>query len=273
MKTVVVTGSASGMGAATRKRLEGDGHTVIGVDLNNAEVNVDLGTEHGRVHAVDAVMQLGDGAIDGVVTFAGLAGTTSRPGSTVAAVNYFGTVAVLEGLRSALAAARGGEAAAVAISSNSSTVQPGLPGTLVEACLAGDEDEARRLGDELGAPVAYPSSKLAVARWVRRNAPQQPWAGAGITLNAVAPGYVETPMTAEIRRDETIGPLLDQFPIPVGRPGRPQEIAALVAFLLGPEARYLCGSVVLADGGSEAFLRPDHWPVAWRSPRSSATWE
>jgi NAD(P)-dependent dehydrogenase (short-subunit alcohol dehydrogenase family) len=70
-------------------------------------------------------------------------------------------------------------------------------------------------------------------------------------------------MTAEIRRDEKIGPLLDQFPIPVGRGGRPEEIAALVAFLLGPEARYFCGSVVLADGGSEAVLRPDHWPAAW----------
>ena len=35
------------------------------------------------------------------------------------------------------------------------------------------------------------------------------------------------------------------------------------AFLLGPEARYLCGSIVLADGGSEALLRPDHWPASW----------
>jgi NAD(P)-dependent dehydrogenase (short-subunit alcohol dehydrogenase family) len=142
-------------------------------------------------------------------------------------------------------------------------VQPGLPSALFEACLEGDEDEARRLGDELGAPVAYPSSKLAVARWVRRHAPKAEWAGAGITLNAIAPGYVETPMTIEIRADEKIGPLLDQFPIPVGRAGRPEEIAALVAFLLGPDARFLCGSVVLADGGSEALLRPDHWPAPW----------
>jgi NAD(P)-dependent dehydrogenase (short-subunit alcohol dehydrogenase family) len=181
----------------------------------------------------------------------------------VASVNYFGTVTLLEGLRPALEAARGKAPAAVAISSNSSTVQPGLPTTLVDACLAGDELEARRLGDELGAPVAYPSAKLAVARWVRRNAPTDAWAGTGITLNAIAPGYIETPMTAEIRRDEKIGPLLDQFPIPVGRGGQPEEIAALVAFLLGPDARYFCGSVVLADGGSEAVLRPDHWPAAW----------
>jgi NAD(P)-dependent dehydrogenase (short-subunit alcohol dehydrogenase family) len=261
--TYVVTGSASGMGAATKSRLEADGHQVIGVDVRDATATFDLGTPDGRTNAIEAVFQYADGAIDGIVTFAGLAGTSTRPGGVVAAVNYFGTIALLEGLRPALEAARGKQPAAVAISSNSSTVQPGLPSTLVEACLAGDEDEARRLGDELGAPVAYPSAKLAVARWVRRNAPAAAWAGTGITLNAIAPGYIETPMTAEIKRDEKIGPLLDQFPIPVGRPGRPEEIAGLVAFLLGPEARYFCGSVLLADGGSEATLRPDHWPAAW----------
>ena len=263
MRTIVVTGSASGMGATTKQRLESDGHNVIGIDVRDAEATFDLGTPDGRSNAIEAIYQYADGAIDGIVTFAGLAGTSTRPGSTVASLNYFGTIALLEGLRPALEAARGKQPAAVAISSNSSTVQPGLPSSLVEACLEGDEEEARRLGDELGAPVAYPCSKLAVARWVRRHAPKPDWAGAGITLNAIAPGYIETPMTAEIRADEKIGPLLDKFPIPIGRGGKPEEIAALVAFLLGPEARYLCGSIVLADGGSEALLRPDHWPTSW----------
>jgi NAD(P)-dependent dehydrogenase (short-subunit alcohol dehydrogenase family) len=262
-RTIVVTGSASGMGAATKARLEADGCEVIGVDVRDAEATFDLGTPDGRTNAIEAIYQYADGAIDGLVTFAGLAGTTTRPGSVVASVNYFGTIALLEGLRPVLAAGRGKQPAAVAISSNSSTVQPGLPSSLIEACLEGDEDEARRLGDELGAPVAYPSSKLAVARWVRRHAPQPEWAGEGICLNAIAPGYIETPMTAEIRRDEKIGPLLDKFPIPVGRAGKPEDIAALVTFLLGPDARYLCGSVVLADGGSEALLRPDAWPIPW----------
>jgi len=261
--TYVVTGSASGMGAATKARLEADGHEVIGVDVRDATATFDLGTAHGRENAIAAIYQYADGAIDGVVTFAGLAGTSSRPGGVVASVNYFGTITLLEGLRPALEAARGKQPAAVAISSNSATVQPGLPPDITDACLAGDEEEARRLADKLGAPIAYPSAKLALARWVRRNAPKAEWAGTGITLNAIAPGYIETPMTAEIKQDKKIGPLLDRFPIPVGRPGRPEEIAALVAFLLGPEARYVCGSVLLADGGSEAVLRPDHWPAAW----------
>ena len=262
-RTIVVTGSASGMGAATKQRLEAAGDEVIGIDVRDATATFDLGTPEGRTNAVEAVYQYADGAIDGLVTFAGLAGTTTRPGSVVASVNYFGTIALLEGLRPALAAARGGAPSAVAISSNSSTVQPSLPSDLVELCLEGDEEEACRLGDELGAPIAYPCSKLAVARWVRRHAPKPEWAGEGITLNVIAPGYVATPMTEEIKADEKIGPLLQQFPIPVGRAGRPEEIAALAAFLLGPDARFLCGSVLSADGGSEALLRPDDWPAPW----------
>ena len=103
--TYVVTGSASGMGAATKQRLEADGHEVIGVDVRDATATFDLGTEHGRTNAIEAVFQYADGAIDGIVTFAGLAGTSTRPGSTVASVNYFGTICLLEGLQPALEAA------------------------------------------------------------------------------------------------------------------------------------------------------------------------
>ena len=71
-------------------------------------------------------------------------------------------------------------------------------------------------------------------------------------------------MTDAVRADPTLGPLIDQFPMPVGRPGQPDEIAALVAFLLGPDARFFCGSTLLIDGGTEALLRPDDWPEPWR---------
>ena len=111
------------MGAATRARLEADGQRVIGVDLRDAEVVADLGTPDGRQAAVDAVAELAGGSIDGLVTWAGVPGLTEGPpGSLLASVNYFGTVALLEGLRPLLAA--GDRPAAVAISSNSTTVQP-----------------------------------------------------------------------------------------------------------------------------------------------------
>jgi hypothetical protein len=57
--------------------------------------------------------------------------------------------------------------------------------------------------------------------------------------------------------------LLDLLPIPAGRPGQAVEIAALVEFLLGPDAAFFCGSVVFCDGGSDALLRTRDWPAAW----------
>src|SRR5581483_8600780 len=88
VSTYVVTGSASGMGAATKQRLEADGHEVFGIDVRDATITADLGTRDGRENAIAAVYQYADGAIDGIVTFAGLGGTSTRPGSIVASVNY-----------------------------------------------------------------------------------------------------------------------------------------------------------------------------------------
>ena len=51
---------------------------------------------------------------------------------------------------------------------------------------------------------------------------------------------------------------------PLGRNGRPEEIAALIAYLLGPDARFFCGSVLFCDGGMDAQFRSDDWPKPWR---------
>ncbi len=174
-----------------------------------------------------------------------------RAGSLLAAVNYFGTVEVIEGLRPLLSA--GG--AAVAISSNSTTVQPAIPADLVAACLDHDEERSAAIADARGSLVTYPATKMAVAHWVRRSATGPEWAGSGIRLNAIAPGMIDTPMVAGMRADAEAGPLLDMLPIPVGRPGRPEEIAALVELLLGPDGAFFCGSVLFCDGGSDALLR------------------
>jgi NAD(P)-dependent dehydrogenase (short-subunit alcohol dehydrogenase family) len=219
----------------------------------------DVGTAEGRAEVITAVAERCGGELSGLVTCAGLAGASSRPGSLLASVNYFGTVDLLVGLRPLLAP--GGSA--VAISSNSTTVQPAIPAELVARFLAHDEDGARTLSDQVGSLVTYPASKLAVAHWVRRNATGPEWAGAGRRLNAVAPGMIETPMVAGMRADPETGPLLDLLPIPVGRAGRPDEIAALIEFLLGPDCAFFCGSVIFCDGGSDAVLRTTDWPAAW----------
>lgn len=260
--TIVITGAASGIGAATAARLGRNGQKIIGVDLRDADVVADLSTPDGRAAAIDGVTSLVDGAIDGLVTCAGLGPLPSRPGSVIVAVNYFGTIEVLRGLRPLLA--HGTSPAVVAISSNSTTCQPALPVDLVDLCLAGDESGARARADEIGGMGGvYPASKTAVARWVRHQAVTPDWIGAGIRLNAVAPGMIDTAMVAEGRADATVGPLLDLFPIPAGGPGRPEEVADVIAFLLSPESRLLVGSIVFADGGTDALLRPDDWPAPW----------
>jgi NAD(P)-dependent dehydrogenase (short-subunit alcohol dehydrogenase family) len=257
MAMYAVTGSASGIGAATRARLEGLGHHVIGVDRVDAEVLADLSTPSGRREAVTAVAARCDG-LSGLVPCAGLAGMPGRPGSLLVSVNYFGVVDLVEGLREQLVAGGG---AVVAISSNSTTCQPGFSLELVEACLSGDEAAAGELADQEDSLVTYPATKTAIARWIRRNATAPQWIGDGVRLNAVAPGMVETPLVAEGRADPTVGPLLDMYPMPMGRAGRPDEIAAAIDFLLHTE--FCVGTVMLIDGGTEALFRPDDWPTRW----------
>jgi NAD(P)-dependent dehydrogenase (short-subunit alcohol dehydrogenase family) len=257
--TICITGSASGIGAATRRRLEADGHAVVGVDLRDAEVVADLATPDGRAAVVDGVAAASGGSLDGLVAAAGVQGVGA---SLVVAVNYFGAVATLGGLRPLLA--RGSDASAdasaVAISSNSSTTMRGVDPVTVDACLAGDEARARAAAEAAGPFVDYPSTKLALARWVRRQAPGAAWIGAGIRLNAVAPGPTATPMT-----DDIAVPVLelgDAYPVPIRRVASPDEQAAVLAFLLSPESSYVVGTVIPVDGGGDAAARGDDWPSA-----------
>ena len=131
MGRIVVTGSAGGIGTALREQLEDDGHTVIGVDVRDAEVIADLSTAEGRAAMVAAVIAQSGGALDGVVAAAGV---SSDDGALVTSINYFGAVATLGGLRPLLAGRP--NASAIAVSSNSSTTQPGVSLEHVEACLA-----------------------------------------------------------------------------------------------------------------------------------------
>jgi NAD(P)-dependent dehydrogenase (short-subunit alcohol dehydrogenase family) len=254
MGTHVVTGSGSGIGAAVRRRLESAGERVIGVDLRGAEIEADLGTVAGRAAAVAAVLDHAGHRLDGVVACAGLGPHVSDVAAIVS-VNYFGAIAVLEGLREALVATRG---AAVAVSSNSATI-PNSDNAIVEACLAGDEAGARRLAGEPSGQPAYGGSKLALARWVRRHAPSPAWAGAGARLNAIAPGAVHTPLLQGGLDHPVLGDAIRNFPIPTGGFGTPEQIASAVGFLLGPDAAFCCGSVLFADGGTDALFRPDRF--------------
>ncbi|WP_431035772.1 SDR family oxidoreductase [Streptomyces sp. P6-2-1] len=272
MSTYAVTGSASGMGAASAARLRAAGHQVIGVDLRDADVVADLGTAEGRAHAVREIIRLADGRLDGVAAVAGV-GPQLRDAGAVVSINYHGPVALLGGLRPALAASGAGRA--VVISSNSSTTVPMIDEELVRLLLAGDEEAARAraraataaLPEEIAANSpsisAYASSKFALSRWVRATAVTPAWARASVTLNAIAPGAVVTPlMTGSTMKEEDLD--ADRFPtpMPLGIFGRPEDIAFWVEQFLRPEARFTTGSVLFVDGGTDAAMRPRAQPTA-----------
>lgn len=255
MRTIAVTGSASGIGAATRAHLEHAGQRVIGVDLRDADVTADLTTAAGRAAATSGVLQRCDGRLDGVVACAGV-GPQVEPATRIAALNYFGAQATLAGLRPALA--RGTAPAAVAVSSNSSSL-PNAVSPLVDMCLAGDEPAALQAAQSLHGATVYAASKRALALWVRREAPGPDWAGAGIRLNGVVPGAVQTPLLQEGLDHPQLGDAIRNFPIPLGGFGSASQIASAIAFLLSSDAAFCCGSLLFVDGGTDAMFRPTEY--------------
>lgn len=266
MKTIAITGAASGIGAATAAQLEREGHKTIGIDLNPADgcsesFTADLASPEGRRAAIDGILERCGGRLDGLVPCAGLSGLPDRPGSLLVSLNYFGSIELIDGLHEALAASE--QASVVALCSNSTTTAPNPPLELVEALIAGDETAARAVGDKTGSIAAYPATKMALARWLRARAVKEEWIGRGINLNAIAPGKTMTAMVEEGMNDPILGQHMDKFPMPIGRNGKPEEIAELICFLLSEKARFIVGSIFFIDGGTDALLRADDFPSPW----------
>ncbi|GAA4671547.1 SDR family oxidoreductase [Gordonia humi] len=259
MGVYVVTGSASGMGASVAARLTDDGHEVIGVDLADAAVIADLSTVEGRRGAVDALTERIDGPLHGAVFAAGIGPRRGRE-RMLAEVNCLGVVELATALRPRLAAAR--NAKVVVFGSNSSTATPLVPRAAIRRLLDGDAEAAarilRRRPGALSGPAAYAASKIAVARWARRQAVTEAWAGAGIRMNVISPGPVMTPLL----QGQLANPRspVRSFPVPIRESGRPDQLAEWVMTMLSPAADFMVGSVVTVDGGTEALLRPNDWP-------------
>ncbi len=251
-RTIAVTGSASGIGAALTNLLQERGIRVIGVDLRDTDVIADLATPDGRLAAADVVSAAAGGVLDGVVTCAG----TSVPGELMVKVNYFGTTEFVSALQPALAKSSAPRVAVVG--SISGTQQ--ADDAVVTACLAGDESAALAAAAVVVADgrarQIYPSSKLALARWARRTSVEEDWASAGIPLNVVAPGVVLTPMTEQLFSDPAMKQVMDQaVPMPLNGYLEAVDVAQVLAFLVSPENSHITGQVVYVDGGAEATVR------------------
>lgn len=264
-RTYVVTGAASGIGAATAETLRKLGHTVIGVDLAGVEVPADLSTHEGRAAAAADASALANGRVDAVIACAGIA----APIAKTFAINFFG---VTEFLTAMLPALRASSAPRVAVVSSMASLQP-VSAELVDAGLAGDEQQALALGTALaqqGPEVGYlnySSSKRALSRWVRRESISEAWAGSGIPLNAVAPGTVITPMTKELLAAPEGAAMVDaSVPMPLNYHQPAQSIADLLVWLTSEQNTHLAGQTIYCDGGADATLRGDDiW--SWHDPK------
>ncbi|MDQ0642768.1 SDR family oxidoreductase [Microbacterium murale] len=246
----VVTGADSGLGKAVAERLAARGEVITCGMGGSVDVQADLTAPSGRAHLLDEVRARGDGRLDGLVAAAGMG---SARAETIA-LNYFGTIAVLEGLRESLAAS---EAPSAVVVSSSSTLNRGSR-ALLRACIRGDEAKALATAHRLvrtgrGSQI-YRSSKIALNHWVRAASVAPEWAGRGVVLNAVAPGIIATDIVMRTwERDRAL--LEIALPQPLGIPGPVGPVADLLVHLASPENRFMTGQIIYCDGGTDALTR------------------
>jgi NAD(P)-dependent dehydrogenase (short-subunit alcohol dehydrogenase family) len=265
-RTYVVTGAASGIGAAMARYLRERGGRVIACDLHDADVIADLTTDQGRGALIEGVTRLSGGRIDAVVANAG-----GGPPETSLSLNFFGAVATLEGLRPLLETSPAPRAVAV---SSVAALRPARS-EVVEACLSLDEaaaiaaaraafDQEKRaqprenpLPADVQAPLdLYGAAKQALQLWCRRVAVGPRWAGAAIPLNVVALGFFDTPAAAYVLSDPDHRAAMGRLvPLRGAYPGRPEEAAAILAWCVSPENSQMTGQVLFVDGGLECLAR------------------
>lgn len=251
----VITGSGSGIGNATARLLREQGHTVVGVDLKNADITADLSTLAGRQQALADVLQATQ-RIDAIIACAGI----SAPKALTVAVNYFGVTEFIEGLLPTLAQST---APRIAVVSSAASLQPNH-NALVEAMLANDEPKALAIGKQLeeqGAEMGYlnyPSSKRALSRWIRQVATTERYAGRHVPINAVGPGVVVTDMTKELLATEAARQEVDaSMPMPLNYHAKDVDVARLLMWLTSVENTHVTGQTIFIDGGADVVMRGD----------------
>jgi NAD(P)-dependent dehydrogenase (short-subunit alcohol dehydrogenase family) len=236
---VIVTGSDSGIGRATAVALARAGHDV-GVtwhsDEPGADETADLVQREGRRAAV-ARLDLTDGPerpVEQLIErLGGIWGFVNCAGANHRAALVDDTV---EGWRDAIEVNLTGPVTCARTAARA-MLRRGGGGRIVHVTSVHEHEPLRGAG-------AYSAAKAGLGMASRVMALEL--AADGITVNAVAPGHIATPMTGKAGLD----PATIALPqIPAGRPGAAHEVAAVVAFLISDPARYVTGASILVDGG------------------------
>lgn len=253
-RRVLVTGAASGIGAAVADAFARLGDEVIGLDRNPVEgVSQAALIDLCDVDAIDRFLARLDGSLDVLVNAAGAPG--SQPAATVLRVNVLGARRLTDGLLPRLA----DNGAVVHVSSGAGWMWRARLGELLPILSMPDDAAlAAALALAPDGKSAYEISKALLSLHALAAAPREQ--RRGVRVNAVAPGGVETPMLPAFR--ESMGAdMLDWAVSAVGRHARPEEIADAIVFLASPAARWVNGAELVVDGGLVAGMMTGAWPA------------
>ncbi|MBK3576356.1 SDR family oxidoreductase [Streptomyces sp. MBT65] len=223
VRTALVTGGASGLGAASAQRLRADGLTVTTLDLRGADIHADV-TDEDALRRIAAEI----GPVDVLVNSAGIVGpnkplveTTTEEWRRVLDVNVLGTVntlrAFVPGMR-----------------------ERGWGRVVNFASMAGKDGNA-----DLSVYSASKAAVIALTKSVGKEL-----ATSGVLVNVITPAVIATPMN-----DDTAPEVLARITglIPMRRIGRPEEVAELVAFLASERVSFSTGAVYDISGGRATY--------------------
>ena len=239
---VVVTGAASGIGAATVARLTATGREVIGLDRQPARECPTVLCDLSRPETIDAAVAELPAALGGLANVAGLPGTF--PAEMVMRVNVLGLRHLTDAVVPRLAAG----SAVVNVASVAAVRDP-APRDVVAELLATptfDAGLAWCLAHPLDAPAAYRFSKQVLIEWTLQASAA--WRSRAVRVVSVSPGVVDTPILPDFRA--SMGDAaIDAATAEAGRLADPDDIAPVITFLLSPDAQWVNGVDLRIDGG------------------------
>lgn len=247
-KTIIVTGAASGIGAATARLVKAWGGRVIAVDRHEPPDAADtvFRADLSDRASIDALVAALPSGAHGLANIAGVPPT--RPAAEVLRVNLVGLKHLTTGLVPKLA-----DGAAIVNLASLAGLDwaESLPAIRAGEKLGFEEVEAFCARHGIEGARSYFFAKEALVAWTHRN--RWTWRDRGIRMNAVSPGPVDTPILPDFLA--SLGDRARAEMAVMDRPGRPEEIAPTVGFLLSDAAAWIRGANVPVDGGMHAHVQ------------------